>query len=293
MATIKDIRVRIKSVKDIQQITKAMKMVSAAKLKKTESRLQMFRDYEAHLNKLMRMLSENYKLSHPAFEPAKNADSSKARRRLLVIASDKGLCGPFNNQVIRESERCIKQNSPECILIGKRLGMYYRKRPFASVQKSFEAASMTYHRCKRLADVLLKEYCSGTSGEIYCVSTHFASKSRYGVKMQRLLPVDAECFKQQADSSEGRKYPYEFEPAPGAFLNDLVRQYMAMFIFKLVIESQASEYTSRMNAMEAASTNASKSIEDLTLVYNRLRQASITKEILEIAGGAEALKDQA
>ena len=297
MATLSDIKRRINSVKNTQQITKAMKMVSAAKLRKAQEGIEAARPYALKIKELMDGLSTRLtSVSHPLL--------SKGRRKkaeLVIITSDRGLCGGFNSNIIRAAERFIVANPDLEVninILGRRAVDHFKRRELAVVGKrALGNKRPDYAFAEEIAGKVIERYMDDTSDETYIIFGEFVSAMTQNTVTQKLLPVVAE--ESEAESSPSSKeaddggepsQDFLFEPSEEAVLASLLPKYVVVQIFRALLDSSASEHGARMTAMESASRNASDMIDNLTLIYNRARQASITKELMEIIGGAEALK---
>jgi F-type H+-transporting ATPase subunit gamma len=282
MASLRDIRRRIRSVQNTQQITKAMEMVSAAKLRRAQGRLEAARPYGTKLKETLENLAAvAADVHHPLFEKR-----PVRRRALVVITSDKGLAGSYNANVIRRAEAYLKSDEGEktsLITIGRRGGDYFRRRQWPVLghyQEIGDQVDIT--RSQALSREIIETFAGGEVDEILTLGTRFISAMSRALKLEPFLPIEPPA---------GKKEPvdYIFEPGAAAIFASLVPRYVANRMIMLLLEASASEHGARMIAMGSASRNASDMIDDLTLIRNRVRQAAITKEIAEIVGGAEAL----
>ena len=291
MASLRDIRKRIKSVKSTRQITKAMKMVSAAKLRKAQDAIMSARPYaqtlEALINELVSRV-EPGSVSHPllAERPVKKAE-------VILVTSDRGLAGGFNANVSKAAWRYLKEDGAKLETtfvgtVGKKGGDFLRARGF-SVRKDWPGVlgKISYQGATDIAAEASKRFLSGEVDAVFLVYNEFLSAISQKVSFVRLLPF--ETSKKKSDTG-GALVDYKYEPSPQAVLDALVPQALNTRIFRALLESAASEHGARMSAMENATKNAGEMISRLTLFYNRTRQAAITKELMEIVSGAEALK---
>lgn len=283
MPNLRDIKRRIKSVQNTQQITKAMEMVSAAKLRRAQGRLEAARPYGAKIREMLENLAAvAAEVNHPLFEkrPVKS-------RVLVVITADKGLAGSYNSNVIRRAEAYMKSEEGEktsLITIGRKGGDYFRKRGYPIRQHYQEVGGQTdMAEAQAISRRMMEPFVSGEVDEILVLGTQFISAMSRAVKMEPFLPIEP---------PEGKKEPvdYIFEPDAASVFASLVPRYVANRMVMMMLEASTSEHGARMVAMGSASRNARDMIESLTLMHNRARQAAITKEISEIVGGAEALK---
>jgi F-type H+-transporting ATPase subunit gamma len=283
MASLRDIRRRIRSVQNTQQITKAMEMVSAAKLRRAQARLEAARPYGAKIKETLENLAAvAADVHHPLFEKR-----AVKRRAVVLITSDKGLAGSYNANVIRRAEAYLRSEEGEktsLITIGRRGGDYFRRRQWPVLKHYQEIGDQVdITRSQALSREIIETFTSGEVDEILTLGTRFISAMSRALKLEPFLPIEPPA---------GKKEPvdYIFEPSAAAIFASLVPRYVANRMVMLLLEASASEHGARMIAMGSASRNAKDMIEDLTLIRNRVRQAAITKEISEIVGGAEALR---
>ena len=288
MATLKQIRGRIKAAKNIQQITKAMKLVAAARLKKATDRVLEARPYADKLKSVMESLSTAGDLpSHPLMEkrPIKRAC-------LILVTSDRGLAGAFNTSLIRKAADFIKTSPVEVTIfaVGKKGNQFFGRRGFNIAQTlSVPSAGARLEDAITVGTATRRMFESGEVDAIYVCYSKFYSAIRQTPEIVQLLPIEPP--KGSATPAKGAATrSYEFEPDPEGLLNTLLPRYFRTLLWQAMLESTASEFGARMTAMTSATDNAGKMIHNLTLRANRERQAAITKEILEVVGGAEALK---
>jgi F-type H+-transporting ATPase subunit gamma len=279
-----DIRRRIRSVKNTQQITKAMKMVAAAKLRRAQERMYAARPYAAGLRQVLASVSTRVDVSaHPllqAREPEKNVV-------VVVVTADRGLCGAFNANVIRAAQNFIREHSfegVELLTIGRKAGDFFKRRPIPIRRNVFVAQALSLDVAHEIAEGLIKDFIDEKIDGVYVVYNEFKSLIAQNVRAERLLPVAPE-FTPETDRTP---IDYLYEPGPEAILSDLLPKHIEFQLYRVLLESAAAEQGARMTAMEAATKNASDMINFLTLTYNRIRQAAITKEIIEIVSGASA-----
>jgi F-type H+-transporting ATPase subunit gamma len=287
MPSLKDIRKRISSVKSTQQITKAMKMVAAAKLRRAQESVQQARPYADKMRDVIGDLSVRVEMGrHPLLT---RRDVKK--REIFLITSDRGLCGGFNQNLIREATQLIekKEEGPETIqmsIVGRK-GLEFFKRRETPVRQEYPniLGDIDYSVAAMLGKDIVSSYESGVFDELLLVYTHFRSAISQEVTVQRILPIEPVDVPEDAVVTE-----YIYEPSEAEILNALLPRYIEVQLFRAMLESLASEYGARMTAMDSATSNANEMIDKLTLEMNRARQAAITKELMEIVGGAEALK---
>lgn len=291
MASLRDIRKRIRSVKNTQQITKAMKMVAAAKLRKAQDAITAARPYAKLLD---RMISDLAARSQEVAHPLLTAREPR-RVELVLLTSDRGLAGGFNANVIRRVSRFLAENGSahekiQLTTIGRKGNEFFRRRD-AAIRKDYPGlyARVSAATAKELAEELSTDFLEGRVDAVYLVYNEFVSAISQNVTLTPLLPFAAAPVK-AAGSQKENLVDFIYEPSQQAVLNKLVPQALAIKIYRALLESVASEHGARMSAMENATSNASDAIARLTLTYNRTRQAVITKELMEIVSGAEALK---
>ena len=286
MATLRDLRRRIKSVQGTQQITKAMEMVAAVKLRRAQARVESSRPYatkmQAMLDNLTRAAAS---LDHPLFEKREVKKVGVA-----LVTSDRGLCGSYNNNVIHQADRFIRSYKPEqvtLIPVGKKAFSCYSKKPCEVVSGYLgHGGDLDLTLVKNVTNDLVSLFLSKEVDEIYFVYTRFLSAVSYKVTTEKFLNIESQV---EEESKQGF-VDYIFEPDPEKIFSSLLPDYCMTRVQMALAESFASEQGSRMIAMGGATRNAEDMIDHLTLVMNKARQASITKEMLEITTGAEALK---
>jgi F-type H+-transporting ATPase subunit gamma len=319
MPNLKDIRRRIKSVKSTQKITRAMRMVSAAKVKRAENRVKATRPYAAHLRGVFSAVYKGLRNHLP--ELAKSESSSRYEELLkprpiknlgiIVMTSDRGLCGSYNAAVIRQAFRLEKEIlarglTPHFFLVGSKaiqaFGRYSKSTVIGKVAHMTAAPSI--QDANLIADTMVKTFLDGKIDSIDVLSTHFVSMISYKIQMMPIIPIrslvdwEPELIPPieaayQMDSHHASGHPKAemlLAPDPVTVLDKLVPMYLSHIVYTLLLEAAASELAARMTAMSNATTNAGQMLNRLTILYNKVRQAAITQEILEIVGGAEALK---
>ncbi|HYJ32259.1 MAG TPA: ATP synthase F1 subunit gamma [Candidatus Binatia bacterium] len=283
MATLREIRTRIRSVRNTAQITKTMEMVSAAKLRRAQTAVESARPYAKLLGEVLQNLAQaSGDVLHPAFV------RREVRARVIVlVTSDRGLAGAFNANLIRAVEALMRESPrpTRLVLLGKKGYAYFRRRNadvFSFRDDMGGVADWKY--AEGLSRDLLDQFLSGAIDEVDLVTTHFKSALSREIVVEPLLPLGSV----RAAGTPARDYI--FEPGPEEILARIVPYFLAMRLYTALAESAASEHGARMIAMGSATKNANEMIQNLTLHMNRTRQATITREIVEIVGGAEALK---
>jgi F-type H+-transporting ATPase subunit gamma len=287
MATLKQIQKRIGAVKSTQQITKAMKMVAAAKFRKAQEAVIRARPFAREMQRTLGRLAAIHTevQEHPLVVKRENI----GKEDLFVLTSDRGLCGSFNSNVLRTVEHYLLDNRERydgifLSTIGKK-GNRYFKRQGVTIRQDVDDLldKPVYSRAVDLAEDLAERYTSGEVDRVTLVFNEFRSAVQQIVVFKTLLPLEPP----QAGEDD-LFVDYVYEPDKPALLDRIVRRYLANQLFMDVLESVASEHGARMTAMENATENATEMIQDLTLVYNKARQAAITRELMDIVGGAEA-----
>jgi F-type H+-transporting ATPase subunit gamma len=288
MPSLKVVRARIRSVKNIQQITKAMKMVAAAKLRRAQEAILAARPFAEKLDLVLAGVAERADVaSHPllAHRPIRKVE-------LTVVTSDRGQCGGFNSNILRYAERFLREGRDqyeqiELSTVGRKAHDYFKKRK-ALLRHDYEGlfADLAYPRVQAIADELAKSFVASDLDAVFLLFNEFVSVATQKVRLVQMLPLPT------PERSQGKGAPidYLYEPNRRGVLEKLLPRALGVKLFRALLESHAAEFAARMTAMENASKNAGEMIDKLTLLANRTRQAAITKELMEIVSGAEALK---
>jgi len=293
MANLLDIRRRIKSVKNTQQITKAMKMVSAAKLKRAQDRVVTARPFA---NKMAEVLGELAKRTDDDFHHPLMDQRGDQRYLLVLITADKGLCGGFNTNLTKAAQSFIRENPEKTIefmAIGRKGRDFFRNR-HANITSEFIGLTgkgrVEFSEALEVARAIIKEYTEDTEiDKVFIIYNEFKSVLSQRVVLEQLLPV-ARAGAAEAEANQAVSLvDYIYEQPPEEMFSTLLPRLVETQIFRALLESVASEQGARMTAMDSASKNASELIESLTLNMNRIRQAAITNEIIEVVSGAAAL----
>ncbi len=289
MPSLRDIRRRIASVKNTQQITNAMKMVSAAKLQRAQDRVVAARPYSERLQQLIVHLDTRVQpTAHPLFTPR-----DEGKTLLVVVTSDRGLCGGFNANVQRAAAELVRQRggnvAVDVIAIGKkgRDFLTYRRIDLRTAYTDLFVRQVAYAQARDLAAQLLEAYEQEGYREVLVIYNRFRSAIQQQVTILRLLPMSAHT---AAEAEPTEPFDYLYEPSPAQVLDSLLRREIEVQLFQIFLESFAGEHGARMTAMDSATENASEMIASLTLTFNRARQAAITKELIEVVSGADALR---
>jgi len=303
MQNMRDIQRRIGSVKNTQKITRAMKMVASAKLKNAQDRAE---DARPFFNKTVEVLRGVFTRTKEAAHPLL-AEREGGRHLVIVITGDRGLCGAYNHKVIDTAEKIWeKEEDVSLMVLGRKARDYFRRHGADIMAEYVQLDDYPgYGFANNLADEIIHHFEAEDVNKVSIVYTHFNSAISQSVKTMQLLPVEkfakeaekADLDEEKMDAEtageevEEEKYvDYIFEPSPAEVFDNILPQYLVNVIYSALLESKASEFGARMTAMDSATENANEMIDDLTLKFNRARQAEITKEITEIVGGAEALK---
>ncbi len=284
MATIIDLRRRIRSVKNTQQITKAMKMVSAAKLRRAQETMMASRPYTA---KLMEVLASLATRANPEDHPLLKVKGDQ-NVELMVVTADKGLCGSFNANLIKAALHFLDERRNYNLslhLIGRKGVDYFKKRKYiVTNQYTNIFRQVRFEQAKEIADKTIRAYTEGDLDAIYLVYNEFKSMLSQRIILKRLLPLE-----RLPEPTAVQTLDYIYEPDPETIFDKLLPHYLEIQIYQALLESSAAEHAARMAAMESATENAKDMIDSLTLKMNKIRQAAITKEIIEVVSGAEGL----
>ncbi len=285
MATLKEIRKRVSSVQNIQQITKAMKMVSAARLRRAQEAALAARPYAEKLEAVLQNLAaQGEELAHPFL-----TERAENNTTLIVMTSDRGLCGGFNSSLIREAEAFMRQRTEQkvsLILIGRRAYDHFKRRDVTIAEEHINlygrlSADLAHDIGRRVGE----QFLSGETDSFYVLYAKFRSALVQVPTLDKILPIAS-----TPQTEDQSALDYLYEPAPQTLLASLLERYIDMLIYRAMLESVASEHGARMTAMDNATNNAVEMIDRLTLDMNRARQAGITRELLEIVATGESLK---
>ena len=290
MASLKEVKNRIGSVVSTQQITKAMKMVAAAKLRRSQEKILQMRPFAQKLEAIFRNVSST--------QEGDTAWYSEARREknilLIVISSDRGLCGSFNSNLFKETMKTVaetydsqwKEGTITVLPLGKRGQDYFRKRNFSLIPQFVNVFhDLTYDNVSSIADFVMNEFKERRFDKVVLFYNEFKNVATQVLRAEQYLPVMP-----PAEVDAIRNIEYIYQPDQEEILAGLIPKSLKVQLFKALLDSNAAENGARMTAMDKATENAGELLKELRLTYNRTRQAAITKEILEIVGGAEALK---
>jgi F-type H+-transporting ATPase subunit gamma len=287
MATLRDIRRRIRSVQSTQKITRAMKLVAAAKLRRAQERIIAARPYAIKMGDLMsHLVLRTDATGHPLL-----ARREGGRKRLVIITADRGLCGAFNANILKASLQFLREAGGEAdltlVVVGKKARDFYRRRQWTVKSEMLGFFDrLAYSHAQELAGQLMEGYLGEEVDQVQLMYNEFRSVAVQQLRRVQLLPIEPEAH--PAGGAAAGDYIYE--PSPDAILASLLPRHVTTQVFRALMESAAGEQGARMTAMEAATKNANEMIDLLTIQYNKARQERITKELLDIVGGAEALR---
>ncbi len=288
-ANLRDMRRKIASIQSTQKITNTMKLVAAAKLRRAQNDILLMRPYAYKMHEMASSLALR---ANPEMHPLLT-QKEEGRVLLVVVTSDRGLCGAFNANILRKAEEFILEKEEGgrevfILTIGRKARDHFKRRPQYKVVRSFTdffLKRVEYEQAATTAELITSEFVQGKYDAVYVIYNEFKSAIRQDVIVDRLLPIEP------MEVREGEPtVDFIYEPSPQEILNDLLPLHFKTQVYRVFLESYASEQGARMTAMDNATKNAEELIRDLTLQYNKARQASITKEILEVVAGAEALK---
>jgi F-type H+-transporting ATPase subunit gamma len=289
MPSLIDLRRRIRAVKSTQQITKAMKMIAASRLKRAQDRIIGARPFAQRMLRVLNSLVARVEDSaHPLL---KIPEEGQGRPLLIVITADRGLCGSFNSNVIKAAGRFIATDAGRDIalgLIGRKGRDFFRRRGFdVRYEQVGIYQKLTFGDAVSIANVAVEEFVEGRASGVYLVYNEFKSVMSQRVVIERLLPIP----RLEVPDEEKKGGPiidYLYEPSPEEIFKDLLPRHVQVQVYRALLESIAAEHAARMTAMDAATRNSADMIESLTLYMNKVRQAAITREIIEVVSGAAA-----
>jgi len=289
-AGVRDFKRRIRSVKNTQQITKAMEMVSAAKLRRAQESAEASRPYTETLQgTLARLAAVSFDVRHPLLD--KREDVRKIG--YVVVTADRGLCGAYNTNIIKIADQSIQEDDRNLetgiIAVGRKARDFYRKRGGVDAEFVNLGDKVSYADAREVAQYVMNAYENGELDEVYLVYARFVNALRQIPTVTQLLPLETP--EEDSSSESTRVIDYLYEPSAEEILLTLLPKYVGSQIYHAMLESKASEHGARMTAMGNATENAGEIIDNLELAMNKARQAAITDEILDIVGGAEALKN--
>ncbi|MBO8143881.1 MAG: ATP synthase F1 subunit gamma [Thermodesulfobacterium sp.] len=291
MPALRDIRRKIEAVKRIGQITKAMNMVASAKLRNLQQRLEGFRPYRKKFEEVIDNVLGAGTINIQKVPFLQQREVKKVG--IILITADKGLCGAFNSNLIRETEKAISRfhkegKEVELICVGKKGITYFQKR--AKVREAYPnvMGKILMQDARKIARSAMMAYLAGEWDEVYVIYGYFINVVRQVPKVEKIIPLS---FEKSSEAEEKKvSYAYIYEPEEEELLSEILPLYINTLIFSAMLETAVSEQAARMTAMDNANKACGDMVKELTLFYNKIRQASITKELMDIVGGAEAIK---
>jgi F-type H+-transporting ATPase subunit gamma len=288
MANLKTIRRRITSVRNTQKITRAMKMVAAAKLRRAQDAVESFRDYADLTSSILaEVASESEKAEHPLLKRREEKNVVT-----IVLCSDRGLCGGFNSNVCREVYKRINEaeTKPEISIIGRKAVEFFKVRDIQPKKVYYDIFdSLNYETAAQIARELAGQYAAGEIDQVDFAYNEFVSIVSQKPVFRTLLPISLPQRNEEQVSDVAGPVGFVFEPGKEELLSVLLPRYVEVQVYRALVESIAAEHAARMSAMDAATNNAGEMLDSLTLSYNRARQSAITNDLMDIVGGAEAL----
>jgi F-type H+-transporting ATPase subunit gamma len=293
MPSLLDIRRRVRAVKSTQQITKAMKMVAASRLRRAQERIQHARPFAVQMRRVLNSLAARVDPSvHPLLDD-RAVPKAGGRALLLVVTADRGLCGSFNTNVIKASGNFITESAGRQValgLIGRRGRDFFARRGFEVRYEQVNLfAHLKYENAQEIAAAAIAAFTNGEVDSVYLAFNEFRSVMVQHVVVEQVLPIPRTAFSVDAAERTAVQTEYLYEPQPEELFKHLLPSYVEVQIFRALLESNAAFYAAQMTAMDAATRNSGEMIEQLTLYMNKVRQAAITREIIEVVSGAQAL----
>jgi F-type H+-transporting ATPase subunit gamma len=296
MPSLLDIRRRVRAVKSTQQITKAMKMVAASRLRRAQERIQHARPYASQMLRVLNSLATRVDPTlHPLLDERRTPRAG-GKALLFVITADRGLCGSFNTNAIKAASTFIVENPARETalgLIGRRGRDYFARRGFEVRYEQVNLfAALQFAHAKNIADAAVEAFTGGQVDSVYLVYNEFKSVMSQRIVVEKLLPIprlDIEAPSGPQNAPAPPAIDYLYEPSPEALFDTLIPRHVEIQVFRALLESNAAFYAAQMTAMDAATRNSADMIEQLTLYMNKVRQAAITREIIEVVSGAGAL----
>ena len=293
MANIREIQSRINSVKDTMKITNAMYMISSSKLTQAKKKLTDTEPYfyalQGEISRILRHLPE---LTHPFFDQREKIPEEERKIGSIVITADKGLAGAYNHNVVKLEEEILARPGVHKLYIVGELGRHYFAKRNVEIDTHFQytVQKPTMHRARDISGVLLDQFMAGELDEIYVVYTRMENSVQSNAEVMKLLPLERSSFNEMKMPLNMYREAIELYPSVEAVLDSIVPNYVTGMIYGSLVEAYASEHNARMMAMKSATDSAESLIHDLSIVYNRARQAAITQEITEVCAGARAQK---
>jgi F-type H+-transporting ATPase subunit gamma len=287
MPSLIDLRRRIRAVKSTQQITKAMKMIAASRLRRAQERVVAARPFAQRMQKVLNGLAA--RVDQDAHPLLRRPAPGEGRPLLIVITADRGLCGSFNSNIIKAAGQFIvKEGQARGValeLVGRKGRDFFRRRGF---DVRYDAAGifqrLSFDDAVPIADTAIEEFCSGAASSVHLVYNEFKSVMAQRLVVEQVLPIP----RLEGQEAAGAKTEYRYEPAPEVIFEELLPRYVQVQIYRALLESNAAFFAAQMTAMDAATRNSAEMLDNLTLYMNKVRQAAITREIIEVVSGASA-----
>jgi len=285
MPSLLDLRRRVRSIRNTQQITKAMKMVAAAKLRRAQDRILSGRPYAV---KMLEVLNSLATRADPGAHPLLTVREPR-RVEVVVVTADKGLCGAFNASILKQASSFLEIARAEELglqVVGRKAREYFRRRRYTIRYEHVDIfRDLDYQHATEVAEPIMGRYMEGSLDAVYLIYNEFKNVLQQNVVVERLLPLEKLRFERPEE-----EFDYIYEPSAKQILQELLPKHVEYQVWRALLESAAAEHAARMTAMDSATKNATELIDHLTLTMNRVRQAAITKEILEVVSGAETLR---
>lgn len=292
MANAREIKDRISSIRETQKITKAMYLISSAKMSKAKGDLDQTRPYfnalQAEIKRIFRTAGD---VDSKYFYPDDSLYHPDGTFACLVITADKGLAGAYNQNVIKEANKLLEEKPDTKLFVVGEYGRHYFEKRNIPIERSFlyTAQNPTMHRAREICDVLLSEFNSGSVSKILLIYTDLKNGFETEPKNVRLIPFHKDQFREH-ENEKAVSVPFEFTPSVSAVLDNVMQSYISGYIYSALVDSFCSEQQARMTAMDGANRNADKLLKELSVQYNRVRQSAITLSITEVSAGAKAQK---
>jgi F-type H+-transporting ATPase subunit gamma len=291
MPSLIDIRRRVRAVKSTQQITKAMKMIAAARLRRAQERIVNARPFAQQMLRVLNSLASRVDPNAHPLLAQPNEEASDLPTLLIIITADRGLAGSFNTNVVKAANVFLRERSSRkftLALVGRKGRDFFRRRGYTVRHEALGIFSkLSLADAQAIAQIAMEDFTSGKVSSVYLVYNEFKSVMQQRISVEKLLPIPRLDEAEAAKS--GPQVDYLYEPDPVKILADLVPRHIEVQVYRALMESAAAEHAARMTAMDTATRNASEMIEQLTLYMNKVRQAAITREIIEVVSGAQAL----
>lgn len=296
MANMREIRNRMKSIEDIKKITNAMYLISSSKVKKAKKNLIQTQPYfDRSLETMVSILERTAENDFAYFDDRKNIPPEKRKKAFIVITADKGLCGAYNHNVIKIAEEKLENSEDTSFLVLGQIGRMYFKRkaknnPKIHFEEDFVYTSQdpSIYRARAIAELISEKFANGDYDEVHIIYTEMTSSVDMESKVMQLLPLKRQSFLRKAEEEDLTTHPYaSFMPDAKTVMDGIVPIFLKGVIYSAMVEAFCAEQQARMSAMDNATTNAKDMLQDLSLMYNRARQAAITQEITEVVSGSQ------